>query len=495
MKKFIIILPIIFLLFVVNIKAQFNPDSLQERVSRIVKNYVDSNKAALLVGIIRKEGNNMMLERKYSFGHIRVDTTSPRPDSLTIFQLGSVTKSFTATILSMLIQQGGPLNLTNLVQNHLPLNLVRPPVFISPATDTTKITILDLATHYSALPDDSIQPVNDSTTYQMMYNWLNNHRLTRPPGQCYLYSNLGVSFLGVAVTHTLGGIIDSLFIQRICNPLGMPDTRVTLTQQQISRLAQGYSSGSLQAPFHKSSWPAFNAAGGLYTTINDFLKYLKFQMGLSDLGMRNVLDSAQKMRRVTNDTCQNPNSSGRIGLVWQMNILNDQVDSTFYFTWKDGGTAGFSSYICFANDQSKSLKTGVVVLSNHLSPACDRLGVQILRYLNSDTTTGLIQISDLIPEEFELHQNYPNPFNPVTKIKFDLPIKAGVTLDDRRETRDVKLAVYDNLGKEIAILFNKKINAGSYEIEFDGAGLPSGVYYYKLSNGNFIETKKMFLVK
>ncbi len=473
--------------FIANVKAQFNPDTLHARVSRIVQKYVDSNRAGVMVGVIRKEGSGSAMEYKYSFGHVNADTNSPRPDSLTIFQLGSVTKSFTATILSMLIQQGGPLNVNDLVEDHLPLSIVKAPVYVNPGGDTVRMVILDLATHYSALPDDPIIPINDTTTYQMMYNYLNTHNLSRAPGQCYLYSNLGVSLLGVVVTNTLGNIIDSLFIQKICDPLGMPDTRITLTPEQMSRRAQGYRFGTTEGPFHKSSWPAFYAAGGLYTTVLDFLKYLKFQMGLSNLGMQNVLDSAQRIRRVTNDTCLNPNSTGRIGLVWQMNILNEQIDSTFYFTWKDGGTEAFSSYICFANDQLKNLKTGVVVLSNHVSPACDKLGVQILRYLNSDTTSvgiGITQISGNIPDGFKLHQNYPNPFNPKTVIRYSLS-----------ENRLITLKVFDALGKEAAVLVNEKQNAGTYEAAFDGSNLPSGIYFYKLTSGNFTETKKMFLVK
>jgi CubicO group peptidase (beta-lactamase class C family) len=470
--------------------SQYNPDSLQTVINRIVKQYVDSNKAGLMVGIIRKNGDSAVYERFYSHGHIRVDTASPRPDSLTIFQLGSVTKSFTATILSMLIQQGGPLNVNDLVRNHIPLNLVRAPVYIASNGDTIRMTILDLATHYSALPDDPITPINDTTTYQMMYDYLNSKTLSRPPGECYLYSNLGVSFLGVVVTNTLGNIIDSLFIQKICSPLNMPDTRITLTPLQRTRLAQGYNHASIEGPYHKPSWPAFDAAGGLYTTTVDFMKYLEFQMGLSNLGMQNVLDSAHRMRRIVNDTCANPNSEGRIGLVWQMNILNAQTDSNFYFTWKDGGTAAFSSYICFADNVTTKLKTGVIVLSNHLTPPCDKLGVEILRYLNSDPSViGISQISNIVPEKFNLYQNYPNPFNPSTRIKFDVPAV------ERIDNPFYRMTVYNTLGKEILILVSEKLQPGSYEVNFNATNLPSGVYFYKLTNGSFAQTKKMFLLK
>ncbi len=104
-------------------------------------------------------------------------------------------------------------------------------------------------------------------------------------------------------------------------------------------------------------------------------------------------------------------------------------------------------------------------------------------------------ISNEIPSQFSLSQNYPNPFNPATKINFDIP------RDARRETRDVKLIVYDALGKEVATLVNQKLSQGSYEVEFNGANFPSGIYYYKLiidsfgEAGSFSEVKKMILLK
>ncbi len=96
-----------------------------------------------------------------------------------------------------------------------------------------------------------------------------------------------------------------------------------------------------------------------------------------------------------------------------------------------------------------------------------------------------------LPTEFYLSQNYPNPFNPSTKIKFTIP-NVG-----RRgsSTYNVTLKVYDVLGKEVATLVNEELPPGEYEIEFDATGLPSGVYFYQLKAGNFIQTKKMILLR
>lgn len=92
--------------------------------------------------------------------------------------------------------------------------------------------------------------------------------------------------------------------------------------------------------------------------------------------------------------------------------------------------------------------------------------------------------SNEMPREFSLGQNYPNPFNPKTIIKLHIA-----------DYRSVTLKVYDLLGKETAELINKEMQPGTYEVEFDGANYPSGIYFYTLQAGDFTETKKMILVK
>lgn len=103
---------------------------------------------------------------------------------------------------------------------------------------------------------------------------------------------------------------------------------------------------------------------------------------------------------------------------------------------------------------------------------------------------GIKQISSVIPKSFELSQNYPNPFNPITKIKFDLP-----PLTKGGQGGFLKLVIYDILGREVANLVNQQLKPGSYEIEWDGINYPSGVYLYKLTAGDFTNTKKMVLIK
>ena len=119
---------------------------------------------------------------------------------------------------------------------------------------------------------------------------------------------------------------------------------------------------------------------------------------------------------------------------------------------------------------------------------CTELGTLSPVYLigsNFETTVDVEEFKvKQLPDNFILYQNYPNPFNPSTRIKYELS-----------STSQVKLKVYDLLGNEIATLIDDYKPAGTYEVEFNGNGLTSGVYFYKLTAGYYIETKKMILMK
>ncbi|MEJ2195869.1 MAG: phytase [Ignavibacteriaceae bacterium] len=115
----------------------------------------------------------------------------------------------------------------------------------------------------------------------------------------------------------------------------------------------------------------------------------------------------------------------------------------------------------------------------------------ILYRLKQIDYSGAYQYSDIIetkvdftPKDFVLYQNYPNPFNPATVIKYSLPQESVVAIK-----------VYDMLGEEIITLVNKKQEAGTYNIDFDGSNLVSGIYIYQMKAGSFVKTKKMLLMK
>lgn len=102
----------------------------------------------------------------------------------------------------------------------------------------------------------------------------------------------------------------------------------------------------------------------------------------------------------------------------------------------------------------------------------------------SSLVTSVEERAGEIPETYTLKQNYPNPFNPSTTIRFALP-----------EAGDVQLVVYDMLGREVATLVDDHKQAGSYDVRFDAGHLSSGVYIYQLRAGDFVESKRLMLVK
>jgi hypothetical protein len=99
-------------------------------------------------------------------------------------------------------------------------------------------------------------------------------------------------------------------------------------------------------------------------------------------------------------------------------------------------------------------------------------------------TISVRNISQEVPKSLSLSQNYPNPFNPTTNIRFDIPT-----------TSNVKLVIYDMLGREVTTLVNEKLNAGTYQADWDASNYTSGVYFYKLSAGDFVQSRKMMLIK
>jgi hypothetical protein len=116
------------------------------------------------------------------------------------------------------------------------------------------------------------------------------------------------------------------------------------------------------------------------------------------------------------------------------------------------------------------------------SPA-DNL-VDIGAYESNFSITNLPIVNPAVPKSYSLSQNYPNPFNPLTTINYELPI-----------TNYVELSIYNLLGQKVAMLVNKKQAAGRHQVQWDGRNFASGVYYYRLTAGSFVETKKLVLLR
>ncbi len=157
----------------------------------------------------------------------------------------------------------------------------------------------------------------------------------------------------------------------------------------------------------------------------------------------------------------------------------DYVENSFKIFGNDGNqfnkSVANTTNAWFLNDPDLAVST--TTASDHLPIYADfEFGVKT-------------NIHDIyLPSDFKLEQNYPNPFNPTTTIKYSIPISVETSYM-------TSLRIYDILGKEVATLVNERQPAGNYEVKFDGSNLSSGVYFYKLQSGEFVQVNKMILMK
>ncbi len=157
--------------------------------------------------------------------------------------------------------------------------------------------------------------------------------------------------------------------------------------------------------------------------------------------------------------------------------MSDSINNTCAHLAPQLKANGDGTYTAF------SLYTYVTGLTGPYGDSTQTTSIYVAPVQFSEVPTSVENESN-IPYTFELNQNYPNPFNPTTQIKYSVA-----------ERGNVSLKVYDMLGREVATLVNTTKNAGSYEINFNASSLASGVYIYKIQAGNFIDSKKMMLLK
>jgi hypothetical protein len=156
--------------------------------------------------------------------------------------------------------------------------------------------------------------------------------------------------------------------------------------------------------------------------------------------------------------------------------------------WSNASRSGYSSSVW----ESAALRIGFLEAHSEVwlngpiySYTLQIVGMIVNGVVYGDTTLAtFVDGHSIIPSSFGLLQNYPNPFNPTTVIGCQLPM-----------TSDVKLVVYDLLGREVSVLVNERKDSGVYDVKFDGSNLASGVYFYRLQAGTFVETKKLLLIR
>lgn len=317
-------------------------DSTDRLVEKLVRSYIQKgNTSGLLVALI--QGGRV---RRYSYGSInKTQEVLPDPAN-TLFEIGSITKTFTSLLLTKQVIDG-KMKLEDPISKYLPDSI--PALTIG----NTPLTLMHLANHTSGLPrlpgnifHGEVNPKDPYKHYvtDSLYHFMKTYQVKETPGTKFSYSNLGAGLLGMILEHTSGKSFNELIVEEIAHPLGMFNTKVELTKMDEKNFAQGYDErGQATAPWDLAS---LKGSGAIRSTLNDMVLYAQAQ-----LGQKNSLDNAIEL------THQKTFSSGEqdMGLGWRIN--KNQRPSYLHHS---GGTGGFRSFVGF--DQQRQI--GVVVLSN-----------------------------------------------------------------------------------------------------------------------------------
>jgi serine-type D-Ala-D-Ala carboxypeptidase/endopeptidase len=328
----------------------------EAEVKKILEQRLTNDKkgVGIAIGIINEKGTKLV-----NFGKMKVNEARD-VDGNSIFEIGSITKVFTCILLADMVERGE-------MKFDDPISLYLPKTVKCPTRNGKEITLLDLATHTSALPrmptnfkpKDPKNPFADYTVDQL-YEFLSGYTLPRDIGSKYEYSNVGMGLLGHILTLKTRKDYETLVVERICNPLKMNDTRITLSAEQKTRLATGHTLDLSPTP----NWDiaTLAGAGALRSTVNDMLKFAAANLGLVQTKLFSVLQQSHKMQRSTDS----PNLD--IALGWH---IHKRFGSEII--WHNGGTGGYRTFTGF--DPKK--RAAVVVLSNS-GVGQDDIGLHIL---------------------------------------------------------------------------------------------------------------------
>lgn len=198
-------------------------------------------------------------------------------------------------------------------------------------------------------------------------------------------------------------------------------------------------------------------------------------------GYSPIPNSSNSPVQLTNDKYNNLYITGSSDYNTPFNrIMTVKYDSAGNFQW----VQTYANYL-FANHYGKRVcidsSNSVYVGGTSHGPESATNDIVLIKY----SQISHVHISNLIPDDIKLFQNYPNPFNPVTNIEYQLAI-----------TANVKVSIFNVLGKEVAVLVNEKQTPGTYSLKWDASNFSSGIYFYNLQiNGNLLDTKKLILIK
>ncbi|NCB03977.1 MAG: class A beta-lactamase-related serine hydrolase [Clostridia bacterium] len=345
---------------------KFDDDAVKQSIANAAQTYFTEKKlTGLTVGIIR--------EGKVAFFNYGNTTEGGAPITEdTRFEIGSLTKTLTATILASLsldptvrVERDGELvkfDRNDRADDYLPYG-------IKLEKDGEPVRLWQLAAHVSGLPrmpdnfKDGQNPYAEYSQFELV-DYLENAYLQTKPGESYLYSNLGFGLLGWIMGRAMGTQFDALMQSRILNPLGMDRTAFTLTEEQEALRAKPHS--ALGTEISQWDFDVLAPCGGLKSTSHDLIRFVAANLGELDLEWQTLVAGIKETQQKYYE------GDGRtIGLGFHFS----QLDGKTVYT-HNGATGGYRSYLGFLPDTG----TGVVVLCNNAIDV-DALGIEALTLL------------------------------------------------------------------------------------------------------------------
>jgi CubicO group peptidase (beta-lactamase class C family) len=322
---------------------------------RLIRERVETRRSVgIVVGIIDSTGHRRVL----AYGSATDEHQTPLGPN-TVFEIGSVTKTFTAAVLANMVDHG-EVSLDDPVTKYLPAEA---PL----AARGRTIALLDLATQTSGLPPmpNNFHPGNADNPYAdygsaQLYAFLSGYTPPREPGVQYEYSNLGAGLLGHLLSRRAGVSYEQLVRERILVPLGMSDTKCTLPPDMQPRAAIGHNRDGDPVP--NWDFDVLAGAGALRSSMHDMLIFLAANLDSAHGPLAGTLHATHHSYRATTL----PNTT--IGLAWH--ILHAHGTD---IVWHNGETAGYHSFLGF--DPFRHV--GIVVLSNSAT-SIDDLGLHLL---------------------------------------------------------------------------------------------------------------------
>lgn len=303
-----------------------------------------------------------------------------KPDS--IFEIGSISKTFTGLMLARMIEQGK-------VKLDEPLRELLPPDTANKPPGS-EITLLDLVTHHSGLPEmppdmnPNGQP-NPGADYRAadLYALLKHHGVGRLPYVSFSYSNLGVALLGQVLTDRAGTTYPDLLRQEISGPLGLPDTVLSLSPEQQTRLIQAYDEH--RQPIAAWDLDALAGAGAIRSTAGDMLTYLEANLHPERL----PADLAAAVRD-SHVVRANVEPGSRIAFAW----IKDESDGAY---WHNGAISGYTSYAFFRPQRDDA---GVVLFNTLGTPLASLAGLHIRQRFAGHPAVSLASVTALANDGF-----------------------------------------------------------------------------------------------